>query len=172
MFRKLMALLLPIVLFASACNGHEASSKDQVIELGQIDTAWDAADELEHNHGIAQHNGADRAVAWVTWDDVSDDANTVGIVEVCLIWVVTDSNDDVTASGENCSPQTVISNGSGPFTVKAVGPRVSDYPGETLNAYESTVDIWDNNTFLATCEYHDPDDSNPTACPGRDADGN
>ena len=172
MKKKLVAVIAAIVLLSTACNGHEAETKNQLIRLSPL-APWDAFDNLTHNHGISA-GPTPFAEAWVEWQNVSTSVLD-GVVQVCLTWAMArDSDNEVMDSGIACSNRQFITNRSGSYSIRAVGPQVSDAPaGQTLHAFESTVTIWLDDEVAATCEYHDPDFSNnQSICKGRDAEGN
>lgn len=161
MKRRIIPVLLAFTLLAAACDGHENSLFNQEWSVLDVDYVT--------NHGQLPGT-ADTKIAFFTVD-VNDPGPMVVGHRVCLMAVSTyNSSDDVAWSDEKCSDWGI---GSGTGDIRIDPPNIQ---GTTAEAFESRVEMvfYVPNTpayVSYTCEYHDANASNPTFCPGHEADG-
>lgn len=164
---RFVTVVLAIALLTTACNGHETTAADQIIDLQSIDTRWEASHDLHHNHGIMNVAGYDRAAVRMRAFELTTTATRLTEVVLCLTWQATGAEGEVTASGQNCSNSPIRVKATTSLTLHQVGPKVSDFPDQKLEVLDSSIAVYLNGALQQTCRYHDSLAMNdPDVCGG------
>lgn len=192
----IFAVLFAFALLAGACNGHSQEVHDQ--EWIEFPFTFEDHNHLAHEDWQWAHDIAwvKWGTNWQGWDEPGN--NTYG-VKVCTIGITaseTDPLNDFYGQTLKCKDHVEgWLQGNAAREIEVDNLYFLSPSGYERVAYESYVVVYDvaedraecgpyfgtvcspalgglhSDVELYRCEYHDPDGSNPSFCPGRDLNG-
>ena len=161
--KKLALAALAVILIASACNGHGSATEAQIIDIPGNEV-YNGATRIRHNHEAVTGQAAYAYAIVERSGSLSGGINET--YTLCIQYNVQNPAGDTVAQGEYCEDHHIGDVKWETIDTYWWSPYPTNYP---VNAVESRILIRHNlggNSVWHSCEYHDPDGSNPSWCPG------